>query len=76
MQLKAQFPNADKRLWPGTFVNIHVVVDVDKNGTVVPLPAVQQGPNGLFVYVVGTDDIARVRSVTCGSRATTKPSSP
>ncbi len=35
-----------------------------KNGTIVPLPAVQRGPNGLFVDVVGSDDVARMRTAT------------
>ncbi len=66
VQLKAQFPNAQRSLWPGTFVNVHVVVDVRKGGITVPLTAVQQGPNGSYVYVIGDDAVARMRPVTVG----------
>jgi len=66
VQLKAQFPNADERLWPGTFVNAHVTVEVRKNGVTVPLASVQQGPKGPYVYIVGNDDIAHIHEVKVG----------
>ena len=40
------------------------MVDTRRNGTSVLHTAVQQGPDGLFVYVVGNDDVARMRAVT------------
>ena len=64
VQLKAQFPNTQNKLWPGTFVNVHVVVDTRHSGTTVPHGAVQQGPSGFYVYVIGVDDVARKRAVT------------
>lgn len=64
VQLKGRFPNAQGKLWPGTFVNVHVVVETARNGTTVPLNAVQQGPNGLYVYIVDAADSARMRAVT------------
>ena len=66
VQLKAEFPNARRTLWPGTFVNVHLVVDTRRDGITVPLAAVQQGPTEPYVYVVGSDDIARMRPVTIG----------
>jgi multidrug efflux system membrane fusion protein len=53
--LKAIFPNTDRKLWPGMFVNVRVVTQVQDNGLTVPLDAVQQGPQGQFVFVVGAD---------------------
>jgi membrane fusion protein, multidrug efflux system len=53
--LKAIFPNPDRKLWPGMFVNVQVVTQVRDNGLTVPLDAVQQGPQGQYVFVVGTD---------------------
>ena len=64
--LKAQFPNARDKLWPGTFVNVHVVVDTRRNGLTVPSTAVQQGPNGLYVYVIASDDSVHLTPVTIG----------
>jgi membrane fusion protein, multidrug efflux system len=53
--LKAIFPNPDRKLWPGMFVNVQVVTQVRDNGLTVPLDAVQQGPQGQYVFVVGAD---------------------
>ncbi len=66
VQLKAEFPNAHRKLWPGTFVNVHVVVNVQKDGIVVPLGAVQQGPSGTYVFVVDPDSTAHMRPVKTG----------
>jgi multidrug efflux system membrane fusion protein len=64
IRLKAEFTNADHALWPGQAVAAHLRVDVEKNALTVPDRAVQRGPNGLFVYVVGADDRAVTRPVT------------
>jgi membrane fusion protein, multidrug efflux system len=70
VRLKASFPNAARTLWPGAFVNIHLTIAVRKNALTVPLTAVQQGPNGAFVYVIGTDRRVTARQVVAGqSRA-------
>jgi multidrug efflux system membrane fusion protein len=53
--LKAIFPNPQRRLWPGMFVNVRVVTQIQDNGLTVPLDAVQQGPQGQYVFVVGAD---------------------
>jgi multidrug efflux system membrane fusion protein len=70
VRLKASFPNAQKNLWPGSFVNIHLTIALRHNAVTVPLTAVSQGPNGPFAYVVGADQTVSSRSVTTGqSRA-------
>ena len=70
VRLKASFPNSERTLWPGAFVNIHLTIAVRKNAITVPLTAVQQGPNGAFVYVVGPDHKVAARQVVEGqSRA-------
>jgi multidrug efflux system membrane fusion protein len=66
VRLKASFPNAKKNLWPGSFVNVHLTIAVSHNALTVPLSAVQQGPNGAFVYVVGPNNDVTARSVTPG----------
>ena len=63
IRMKAQFPNPDLQLWPGQFVNIRLLVETLKQVVVVPTAAVQRGPNGAFVFVVGADNTAAVRPV-------------
>ena len=62
--LKAIFPNPDRRLWPGMFVNVRVVTQVQDNGLTVPLDAVQQGPQGQYVFVVGADHKVAMQPVS------------
>jgi membrane fusion protein, multidrug efflux system len=62
--LKAIFPNPDRKLWPGMFVNVRVVTQVQDNGLTVPLDAVQQGPQGQFVFVVDSDHKVAVQPVS------------
>lgn len=61
--LKAVFPNADKALWPGRFVNVTTQVGFDLGATVVPTPAVQTSQNGSVIYVVKADQTVELRSV-------------
>lgn len=64
VKLKADFPNENVQLWPGQFVNVRLLVNTLKGVTVIPTGAVQRGPDGTFVYVVGADDKATMRPIT------------
>jgi multidrug efflux system membrane fusion protein len=56
IRLKAQFANEDERLWPGEFVNVRVVLNTRRGVPTVPAQAVQDGPDGYIIYVVGPGD--------------------
>ncbi len=64
VELKARFTNVAKRLWPGQFINISLGVQVLSNAIVLPLSAVNRGPKGQYVYVVGADKKAIMRSIS------------
>jgi membrane fusion protein, multidrug efflux system len=66
IKLKATFPNADGRLWPGAFVGVQLQVETARNAVVVPPAAVQRGPRGAYVYVVNQDGTTSRRNVTIG----------
>ena len=66
IQLRADFPNAKRLLWPGELVNARLLLRTQKNGLTVPIAAVQQGPQGQYVYVVGADGVAQMRPVKVG----------
>ncbi len=53
IRLKATFPNPQLRLWPGGFVNVRLLVRTAKGAITVPPAAVQRGPQGAYVYVIG-----------------------
>jgi multidrug efflux system membrane fusion protein len=64
VRLKAIFPNPHRRLWPGTFVDVQVVTAVQHDGLTVPLAAIQQGPQGQYVFVVGQDHKVTMQPVS------------
>jgi RND family efflux transporter MFP subunit len=61
--LKASFPNPSQRLWPGAFVRVIVHAGVSHGAVVLPPQAVQEGPAGRFVYLVGADDKVAAKPV-------------
>ena len=63
-KLKAAFDNRDSVLFPNQFVNVHLLVDTRKGLTLVPVPAIQRGPQGTYVYAVGQGNVVNIRSVT------------
>jgi membrane fusion protein, multidrug efflux system len=64
IKVKGTFPNEDRKLTPGQFVNVNVTLTTDANATVVPTAAVQSGQQGTYVYVVKSDNTAELRPVT------------
>ncbi len=67
IKLKALFQNQQFDLWPGQFVNVRLLVDTRRQGLSLPSNAVNQGPNGDFVYVIRPDLTAEVRAVKVGN---------
>ncbi len=64
--LKAAFPNKDKALWPGTFVNVTLRLSTSKGAVVVPSQAVQRGQHGEYVFVIKPGMTVESRNVTTG----------
>jgi len=71
-KLKSVFNNSDNALFPNQFVNMHLLVDTKHNLTIVPAAAIQRGPQGTYVYAVGSDNTVKIRTVaiaqTTGNR--------
>jgi len=69
-EMRAEIANADGALKPGQFVRVVLQGATRTNAIAVPQVAVQDGPQGKFVYVTGKDkdgkDIAAVRPITLG----------
>ena len=66
IRLKATFPNKDRRLWPGAFVDVTLRLSETPNALVVPNSAVQASQTGELVYVVKADQTVETRQVTVG----------
>ena len=44
VQLKAQFPNAAHKLWPGQYVNVHLMMGTRQRASTVPASVVSRKP--------------------------------
>ncbi len=65
-RFKAVFDNSDRMLWPNQFVNIHLLLQVQKNALIIPTAGVQHGSQGTFAYVVKPDKTVEVRNIKVG----------
>src|SRR6202043_1121439 len=63
IRLRASFPNAKHMLWPGELINARLLLDTRQNGLTIAASAVQQGPQGSFVWVIGPDQTVQTRPV-------------
>jgi multidrug efflux system membrane fusion protein len=63
VRLKADFPNPQHRLWPGELVNVRLLIETRQNALSVAATAVQQGPQGSYVYVIKPDGTVENRAV-------------
>lgn len=66
VKLKARFNNVARKLWPGQFVDVSMVLETRANAVTIPTPAVQDGQSGPFVFVVKADQTVEVRPVVIG----------
>jgi multidrug efflux system membrane fusion protein len=64
VRLKANFPNAANRLWPGELIDMRLLIDTRHDGLTIPATAVQQGPRGAYVYVIKPDQTVESHAVT------------
>jgi multidrug efflux system membrane fusion protein len=67
LKLKAIFENKDSSLFPSQFVNARLLVDTQRNVTLIPTPAIQRNAQGAYVYVIKSDQTASMRTITPGT---------
>jgi len=63
IMLKGLFPNTDRALWPGQYVNVSLTLKVDDDALVAPLDAIQTGQSGTYVFLVKPDGTVDIRPV-------------
>lgn len=64
IRVKGTFDNRGRHLWPGQFVNVTVTLTTVPDAITVPSVAVQNGPQGQFVYVVTQEKAVEMRPIT------------
>ena len=66
IRLKAEITNENERLLPGQFLRVTLALRELDNVVAVPDAAVQIGQQGTYVYVVGPDNKAELRTIRRG----------
>jgi len=64
--LKGTFPNRERRLWPGQFVNIVLTLSTRPDAVLVPAKSIEQGQEGQYVYVIRPGSLVEMRPVKTG----------
>ena len=65
-RLKAIFPNQDNALFPQQFVNCRLLLGARHGVVLIPVAAVETGPQGPYVYVVTAGHTATMRPIAEG----------
>jgi multidrug efflux system membrane fusion protein len=63
IRLKAEFPNPKHQLWPGELISVRLLLETRHDGLTIPAPAVQQGPQGSYAYVINPDNTVAPRKI-------------
>ena len=69
IRVKVILPNRQRRLWPGQFVNVRVMTEMQQQVLTMPASALQRGPEGTFTYLVQPDSTIRVAPLTAGEQS-------
>lgn len=67
IKVRAEFPNAERRLKPGEFVKVRVTGWQRPNTITIPQRAVSQSPQGASVMIIGEGNKLQPRPITVGS---------
>jgi multidrug efflux system membrane fusion protein len=68
IRIKVILPNKQRRLWPGQFVNVRVMTQMQRQVLTIPATALERGPDGQFTYVVQPDSTIKVAPITAGEQ--------
>jgi multidrug efflux system membrane fusion protein len=67
LKLKAIFDNKDSALFASQFVNVKLLVDTQRDVTLIPTAAIQRNAQGAYVYVIKADQTASIRTINPGT---------
>jgi len=68
--LEGTFVNPESRLWPGQFVEVRLKLTTTIGASLVPVRAVNDGPEGQYVWVVKQDQTVEIRPIKVDRRET------
>jgi len=68
IRVRGRFPNADRRILPGTFARLRLPIDQKADALLVPERALGTDQSGQYLLVVGPGDMVEYRGVKAGTR--------
>jgi multidrug efflux system membrane fusion protein len=68
IRIKVILPNKQRRLWPGQFVNVRVMTQLQRQVLTIPATALLRGPDGQFTYVLQPDSTIKVAPIVAGEQ--------
>jgi membrane fusion protein (multidrug efflux system) len=68
LALRAAFPNPERRLQPGQYVRLRILLSERPDALVVPQAAIQESQGSASLFVVAPDQTVQVRPVRMGPR--------
>lgn len=63
IRMKAQFDNAKRIMWPGTYVNVRLVSRTLTDAVIIPAQSIVTGPTNKFVYLVSSDNTVKMQAL-------------
>lgn len=66
--LQAKFPNEDKKLWPGEFVDVRLILETKKEAILIPSEAVLMGQEGPYIFILKSNNSVEQRNVVVGQK--------
>jgi multidrug efflux system membrane fusion protein len=67
VRLRADFVNADDKLFPNQFIYARLLVQEKRGVTLIPTAAIQRTTTSTFVYLVKPDSTVTVREISVGT---------
>jgi len=64
IRLRGHSPNNKHLLWPGKLVNVRLLLETRHDALTIDSSAVQRGPSGSYVYLIGNDQTVQLQPVT------------
>jgi membrane fusion protein, multidrug efflux system len=68
LMLEGTCPNPEARLWPGQFVQVRLNLTTTRGAVLVADQAVNEGPQGKYVWVIGQDRTVSMRPIEVDRR--------
>jgi multidrug efflux system membrane fusion protein len=65
--LKALYPNEHEEIWPGQYVDVTLPIAEIKNALLLSTRAIQEGPEGSYVYIVNKDSSVTLKLIKLGA---------